>query len=257
MRTLLTIFLATGLLFAAAPYAKSDPDPDPASAQSDKTPVDKMAVAKDAETKGDLARLHKNYGLAAEFYAKALHFSRNDATLHNKLGIVELELGERGAATKNFSQAIKYNPQLVSALNNLGAVELMSRKYRPAVGYFKRVLAMDETSAPTHLNLAEAWMGLGEVDRAMTEYARALELDADVLSSSQEGVIAQVMTPQQRARVSYLIAKSYMKRGNPDGALDYLLRAKEEHYDSLHDVYKDPEFAPLWSDPRLANIIKR
>jgi tetratricopeptide (TPR) repeat protein len=100
-------------------------------------------------------------------------------------------------------------------------------------------------------------MGLAEVDYAMTEYARALELDADVLSTSPEGVVAQVSTPEQRARISFLIAKSYMKRGNIEGALEYLRRAKEGNYPEMASVWKDPAFTALWTDPRLPKIVKR
>ncbi len=91
----------------------------------------------------------------------------------------------------------------------------------------------------------------------MTEYTRALELDADVLNSSTEGLLAQLSTPEQYARVSYIIAKMYMKRGNIDGALDYLRRAKEENYSEINKVYTDPDFTALWNDPRLAKIVKR
>ncbi len=119
---------------------------------------------------------------------------------------------------------MKLDPQLISAVNNLGAVALMDRKYKAAANYFKQALAMDESVAATHLNLAESWMGMGEVDYAMTEYTRALELDADILTTNDEGVIAQVATPQQRARIAYLIAKVYIKRGNVDGALVSLAR---------------------------------
>ncbi len=133
----------------------------------------------------------------------------------------------------------------------------MDRKYKAAADYFKQALAKDESVAATHLNLAESWMGMGEVDRAMTEYSRALELDADILTTTDEGVIAQVATPQQRARIAYLIAKAYMKRGNLDGALVSLGKARDLHYYELKQVYTDKEFAPLWDDPRLAKIIKR
>jgi tetratricopeptide (TPR) repeat protein len=91
----------------------------------------------------------------------------------------------------------------------------------------------------------------------MTEYARALELDADVLSTNPEGVQAQVVTEGQRARVSFMIAKMYMKRGNLDGALEYLRRAKDLHYPDMGKVYKDPDFTALWNDPRLPKIVKR
>jgi len=91
----------------------------------------------------------------------------------------------------------------------------------------------------------------------MTEYTRALELDADILTSNNEGVIAQVTTPEQRARVNYLIAKAYARRGNVDGALEYLGRAKEGNFAQLASVYNDQDFSALWQDPRLSKIVKR
>ena len=246
----LVLMLIAGLLIYASPYGRTDPTPNPAA-------NDQQTGAQKAEERGDLARLHENYSLAAAYYQAALRVSRQDATLYNKLGIVQLQQNSRGAARKNFTLALKYDPKLISAVNNLGAVALLDRKYKLAAGYFKQALAMDETVAATHLNLAEAWMGQGETDRAMTEYGRALELDADILSGNQGGVIAQVATPEQRARIAFLIAKSYMKRGNIDGALDSLRKAKDLRYADLAKVYSDPVFTTLWDDPRLAKIVKR
>jgi len=100
-------------------------------------------------------------------------------------------------------------------------------------------------------------MAMNQVDHAMTEYTRALELDADILNSSNGGTIAQVTTPEQRARVNYLIAKAYAKRGNLEGALEYLGRAKEGNFHQLAGVYSDQDFSALWQDPRLAKIVKR
>ncbi len=111
-------------------------------------------------------------------------------------------------------------------------------------------------NAAFHVNMAETWAGLEQIDRAMTEYGRALELDPDVFSSGEAGVIAQVKTPEQRARTDYLIARLYAKRGNLDGALDYLQRAKDGRYPQMADVYSDKEFASLWQDPRLKKIVK-
>jgi tetratricopeptide (TPR) repeat protein len=246
----LVLMLIAGLLMYAAPYGRTDPTPNPAA-------NDQQAGAKKAEERGDLARVRSNYSLAAAYYSAALRVSSQNANLYNKLGIVELQQGQRGAARKHFTLALKYDPQLISAVNNLGAVALLDKKYKSAIGYFKQALAMDETVASTHLNLAEAWMGLGEIDRAMTEYGRALELDADILSGNQGGVIAQVATPEQRARIAFLIAKSYMKRGNIEGALDSLRKAKDLRFPELSKVYSDPAFTALWEDPRLAKIVKR
>lgn len=247
MKNLRIALVAVSLMMVAAPYALA----------ANTAQTDKAEAARKAEERGDLARAKKEYAVAAAYYQAAIHSARTNAALYNKLGIAQLQQKNRSAARKSFAQAAKLDPQLISSVNNLGAVALMDRKYKVAVDYFKQALAMDESVAATHLNLAEAWMGLGEVDRAMTEYSRALELDADILTSSDEGVIAQVATPPQRARIAYLIAKAYMKRGNIDGALVSLGKARDLHYYDLKQVYSDKEFAPLWDDPRLAKIIKR
>jgi tetratricopeptide (TPR) repeat protein len=219
--------------------------------------IDMKEVAKGAELRGDLARIHNDYPLAISEYEKALRADPQNPVLHNKIGIAELKLNNRGLARRQFGMALKLDPRNVSAMNNMGAVYYLDKKYKPAVKYLKQALELDESSAPSHLNLAEAWFGMGEIDRAMNEYARAIELNADILTSSQEGIAAQISNPDQRARVSYLIARAYAKRGNLDGALEYLSRAKEGHFSELSRVYKDQEFAALWTDPRLEKIVKR
>jgi tetratricopeptide (TPR) repeat protein len=241
---------AMSLLMSVAAYAKTNP----ATAAAKK---DKQAAAQLAEEKGDLDRMHKDYESAVSHYESALRVNTKSPDLYNKLGIAELQLNERASARRYFIRALKYNPQFFAALNNLGVLDLLDRRYKASINYLKQALALDETNAHTHLNLANAWMGLGNVDYAMTEYSRALELDADVLSTSPEGVVAQVSTPEQRARIAFLIAKSYMKRGNIEGALEYLRRAKDGHYPDLASVWKDPAFTALWTDPRLPKIIKR
>ncbi len=250
MRKLGMMLAAASLLTCAALYGKTLPLPGTAK-------TDKLEHARMAEERGDLERIHSDYATAASYYQSALRVKRQNALLYNKLGIVELLMGERGLAHKHFAQALKYNPRYVAALNNLGVVALLDKIYKPAVSYFKQALALDESNAHVHVNLAETWIALNENDRAMAEYLRALELDADVLSSSDEGIQAQLSTPEQRARVSYIIAKMYMRRGNIEGALEYLRRAKEGDFPDLANVYTDPDFSPLWKDPRLAKIIKR
>ena len=249
MRRLMTLLAATSLTICAAPMC---------SAESLDVPrPDALQIAKTAEMRGDLERVHNNFILAITYYQQSLRSNPRNPSVLNKLGISELKVGERGAARKHFGQALKYDPRNVSALNNLGTVAYLDKRYKNAVKYLKQALELDETSAPAHLNLAEAWMGMGKVDRAMTEYARAIELDADILTESASGVSARVSTPEQRAAVNFLIAKAYAKRGNIDGALEYLNRAKDGKFPELGRVYKEQEFAVLWTDPRLEKIVKR
>jgi len=250
MRTLFALIAVTTLGFFAAPFIRAE-------SSIDLPKPDALQIAKTAEMKGDLERVHNNFYMAISYYQQALRSDPRNPAILNKMGIAELKLGDRGPARKHFSQALKYDPRNISALNNLGAVSYLDKKYKNAVKYLKQALELDESSAPAHLNLAEAWMGMGQIDRAMTEYARALELDADILSESATGVSARVSTPEQRARVNFLIARAYAKRGNIDGALEYLRRARDGRFPEMGRVYKDQEFAILWPDPRLDKIVKR
>jgi tetratricopeptide (TPR) repeat protein len=251
MKTLILMMATTALLAGPATNGWAHP-----AADQSKTAAAQQ-VAKNYEFKGDVARARDENASAVAWYAAASRYDPHNALLFNKLGIAELKSGQMDAARRSFSDAVKRDPDYVDALNNLGAVNCLQRRYKPAVKYLKQALALDETKASAHLNLAEAWMGQKQMERAMTEYARALELDADILSSTdKEGVFAQISTPEQQALISFLIAKAYAKRGNLDGALDYLERAKKEHYRQLASVYTDPVFAPLWKDPRLPLIVK-
>lgn len=220
-------------------------------------PLDKEARARAEEEKGDLARLHQYYDAAASHYLSALRLDNQNSDLYDKMGVVEIKMHAMKPARKYFLLALKYNSLDAVAINNLGAVAYLGKKYKQAAGYFKQALALNEASAAAHINLAEAWIGLNEMDRAMTEYSRALELNADILTNNQEGVQARISTPEQRARTSFLLAKAYAKRGNLDSALEFLRRARDGRFPNLSKVYSDQDFAALWQDPRLAKIVKR
>jgi len=249
MKIQATIAIAISLMSCTAAYAWRTPVRDLPTGIS-------METAQAAETKGDVARARKDYPSAVSYYQKALHAGAPQSQVYNKLGIAQLQLKDQSGARKSFQQAIRIDPRNANALNNLGALMCIQRKYKPALRYLKQALELDEGTASFHVNMAEAWVGLSQIDRAMTEYSRAMELDPDVFASSEAGTIAQVKTPEQLARMNFLIAKIYAKKGNIDGALDYLRRARDGHYPQLANVYTDREFAGLWQDPRLQKIVK-
>jgi tetratricopeptide (TPR) repeat protein len=249
MKHFATIIAAMSLMSCATAYGWRAPMRDLPTGIS-------LETAQAAEQKGDIARARNDFPAAVAYYEKALHAGKPDSGLYNKLGIAQLKLNEYGAARKSFLAAVKYDSRNASALNNLGALMCIERKYKPALHYMRQALEINEADPAFHVNMAEAWVGLNQIEHAMNEYARALELDPDVFDSNQGGVIAQLRTPEQIARTNFLIAKIYAKRGNVDGALDYLQRAKNGHYPQLSEVYVDKEFASLWQDPRLAKIVK-
>ena len=253
MRTFILIIAAAALLTGSISYGATGATDLPKNTGE----VQRAKIA-DLEMRGDLARIRGEYFRSIDYYRSAVRLDPKNSALYNKLGISELKADMLRAAKSDFAKSSKLDPKFAAPLNNLGAVACMEKKYSAATKYLKQALALNETDAPLHVNLGEAWLGLGQLDRALAEYTRALELDGDIFSENRSGgTTAKLQTPQQRATASYLIARMYAKRGNLDGALEQLRRAKQDHYPSMANVYKDAEFAALWNDPRLNQIVSR
>ena len=216
--------------------------------------IDTMSVA-ELEKAGDQARAAKDYNLAIDYFQAALRKDRKNAVLYNKLGLSELR-DDPTAARFDFERAFKLNPKFAEAVNNIGAVDYMRKSFGSAAKYFKKAVALDETHPGYHVNLGAAWFSQKKMDRAIAEYMRAMELDPDALRhESRTGVVAQISSPEERAQYSYLLAKAYAKRGDIDGCLQCLKRAKEDGYRNLANVYKDEEFSRMRDNPKLQEVV--
>lgn len=214
-----------------------------------------MTVA-ELEKAGDSARAQKDYDLAVQYFGTALRKDRKNAVIYNKLGLAQLKKDDLKSARLSFEKASKYNSKYAEAINNIGAVEYMKKNYGGAAKYFKKAVALDEGHATYHVNLGAAWFSQKKMDRAMAEYIRAMELDPDAFrQESKIGIAAQISTPEERAQYAYTLAKAYAKRGDVEGCLQCLKKAKEEGYRSMANVYKDDEFSRMRDNPRLQEVV--
>jgi len=237
------------LLAGLSTYSVAAPDPDPGKTTAS------MTVA-ELEKAADQARAEKDYQLAIEYFRIALRKDPKNAVLYNKLGMSELKKGDMYPARSDFQKAAKLNPKYANALNNIGAVDFSQKKFGSAAKYFKKAVALEETTATFHVNLGAAWFAQNKLERAIVEYTRALELDPDALNtSSRTGVAAQITTPEERAKYSYMLAKIYAQRGDVESCLRCLRKAKEDGYRELANVYKDQEFASVRQDARLSELV--
>ena len=217
--------------------------------------VKSMSVA-ELEKAGDACRARKDYQQAIQYFHEALRRDNKNAVLYNKLGMAELTGGDLQSARADFEKAAKVNKKYAEAFNNIGAVYFLQNKFGQATKYFNKAVALDEGRAPFHLNLGAAWFRQEKLDRARNEYTRALELDPMVLEeNARVGITAQVSSPEERAKLYYLLAKIEATRGDVQECLACLKKAKDNGYRNLANVYKDEEFSRLWEDARLAEIV--
>jgi tetratricopeptide (TPR) repeat protein len=240
------------MLMALSPYSVGKPLPQQ---DQDKVNMQSMTVA-ELEKAGDLARARKDYDRAMQCFQTALRKDRKNAVLYNKLGLTQLKKDDLAAARLSFESAVKLNSKYADAINNIGAVDYMNKNYGAAAKHFKKAVALEETHAAFHVNLGAAWFSQKKLERALAEYSRAMELDPDALKTeSRAGIVAQIASPEERARYSYMLAKIYAKRGDVDECLQCLRKAKEEGYRELANVYKDEEFSRMRENPKLHEVV--
>jgi len=122
MKQLVRMLMAAGLLICAGPYGRTQPLPNAATA-------DKLAGARMAEEKGDLARIHNDLCAAVSYYLKALRVDRQNAELYNKLGVAPTQDGRQGFCAQILCSCGELQPPVRDCTDNLGAVDCLDRKY--------------------------------------------------------------------------------------------------------------------------------
>jgi len=250
MRSITFVILLLAVLVTIGTHA-------PAADASDRPGIDaKVTTVAELDKAGDLARAQKNYDLAIEYFQAAAKKDRKNAVIYNKLGLAQLKNNDLKAARASFERASKCNSKYAEAINNIGAVEYMKKNFGAAAKYFKKAVALDESHSTYHVNLGAAWFSQKKFDRAIAEYIRAMEIDPDAFrQESKVGIAAQISSPEERAQYAYSLAKAYAKRGDMDGCLECLKKAKEEGYRNLANVYKDEEFSRMRENPRLQEVV--
>jgi tetratricopeptide (TPR) repeat protein len=212
--------------------------------------------AGDLEARGDSLRGEKAYLDSLDYYQAALKKKPNDQHLYNKCGMAEIGLRRFPEARKSFERAIRADKTYADGHNNLGVIYYIDKKYGKAIKEYYRAIKLSPDSASFYNNLGGAFFAQKEYEKATLAYQQALTLDPDVLErSSQTGVAAQMSSPDDRAKFSYVVAKLFARQGNTDRSLEYLRRAMEEGYKGIDQVYKDEEFAGLRKDPRFTQLM--
>ena len=214
------------------------------------------ASRQELENRGDQLRVDKNFLDALDYYNAALKMGANNSVLYNKAGICELMLQRFREAKKSLERSIKADRTHADAYNNLGVIYYHERNYNKAIKQYDKAIQIRADAASYYSNRGAAYFSKKQFEKAVPDYAKALELDPDIFErTSRGGVMAQLPSPEDRARYDYVLAKLYAKMGDADRSLHYLKKSMEEGYKDIRDVYKDSEFTELRKDPRFGELM--
>jgi tetratricopeptide (TPR) repeat protein len=110
------------------------------------------------------------------------HGLRRPQTLERVIGAALEESGPEGATAKYRELRAKYHGQAAydfgqGPLNTLGEARLDAKDYEAAAVLLAMNLEFNPDAGWTHYLMGEAWLGLGQRDKARAEYERAAALE--------------------------------------------------------------------------------
>ena len=194
-----------------------------------------QAAASSQVAKTDPARAKQLVQQAADNYKDILKTATNSADLWNRLGVLQLQLGQRDAALASFQQAGNADPRAGGAFVNQGMLlEQMGRKKEAAEAY-NRALGVDpgNTIALNNLAYINAESG-SNLDQAMTLAQRAKKQVPDnpdisdtlgyvyyqknLNSQALEIFRQNVQQYPQNGSFRFHLAMALLKQGNKDAA---------------------------------------
>jgi len=89
---------------------------------------------------------------------------------------------------EHLEKAIEISPDYAEALNNLGALNFRQARYSEAAALFQHALKVNPDLYSARVNLAGAWIALGDYEKSLEENLRCLKVrPQDSLAQAQTG----------------------------------------------------------------------
>jgi TolB-like protein len=244
----------------------------------------KPAALKAVELDDSLAEAHASLAFIAETlewdwptaereYKRALELNPGYAAAHNWYAGYLMYLGRFEEGIAEAKRARELDPLSLAINNALGGRLLLAGQENEALEQIRKTLEMDPTFAPAHNQLGWAYLKEGKNEQAVAEFRKALALSgSDPNESIDLGYAYAVMGKRDEAKKILATLKRKRERSfvSPAGLaiVSGALNDKDEAFAWLNKAYElrdpqltylkvGPKFAPLRSDPRFQDLLRR
>ncbi len=154
-----------------------------------------LNIGRAALQEGDVSR-------ARVVLDKALAINSKLARTNFFYGSLMKDVGDYDKAAQYLTVVLEQYPRDRVALNNLGRVLFLQRKYPEAIKVLNQVLAIDPEDVQAHYNLMLCYNGLGDEKMAKEHQARYLRFKADEASQTLTGPYRQLHPEDNNERQS-------------------------------------------------------
>lgn len=172
---------------------------------------------------------------AVEHYRAALRIDPELAVAHQNLGVILLQTGQLQEAVHHLSQAVRIDPGLVPALTNLGTALARTGQSDQARQSFERARVLDPQNPAVFNDFANFLMSVGDLPAAVEEYRTAIRLaPADLPPRINLGRALQ--DAGRSAEAARVFAEALIDRPDDLQLIDLLARAWSDAGESAKAV---------------------
>jgi len=208
---------------------------------------------------------------AREHALRALQLNPSSPEAHAVYARYLRIAGNVGEALNQRRQAVALDPLRVDLRAQLTMEYFFARDYQNGVASARSLLADDPQFA--HGALCVDLGYLKQIDESVAECRKALPLDGH--ADWVPGYVREYHEHGYEAAMSFVakqelkeiqerpqpdlwgLANAYVSAGMPDNALRTLFKAVKIHEPGLLQVRVDPDFDPIRSDPRYAELVRQ
>jgi TolB-like protein/Flp pilus assembly protein TadD len=210
---------------------------------------------------------------AEEQFQKGIALNPNYPLLHHWRSLNLIAMGRMDEARAAMRRALELDPLLLVTNVNLGRIDYYEGNYDQAIKQFERALELDKDFMRTHLRMGLAYVQERRYQEALVEYNKALEIAGDTpqirahiahvmaVSGKKSEALAGLAELQERAKRQYVppydIALIYVGLGEKEKAFAWLEKAYNDHSTEMIYFKVEPMLAPLRSDSRYQDLLRR
>ncbi len=188
-------------------------------------------------------------------FRRAIVLNPNNATAHYFYGDLLLLPEKRmDQALEEFRTALSLDPLSPVVNMNYAVALTVAGRYSEALTQFGKVPEIDPTFDAPHLYFSELYAMIGHFDEAISEFQKPVPVPG-IWSPDARGYNQLVARSNNAPPAD--VALSFVLAGNRDKAFEYLERAYAIEDDDLIQTLRYPVLAPLRSDPRYTDLMRR
>lgn len=209
---------------------------------------------------------HWDVPMADAELRRAVELSPDYATAHQWYALSLAVRGRFDEAKAEMARAIECDPLSPNMRADMAQICYFAGDYDAALEHCRTALELDPTFLFAHQNVFAAYRAKGMHEEAFDAYVRSAEaakespavvaaLRSAYAAAGWQGFNRELMA--RNASSPSLMATLYVETGDTERAIEQLEKALEARDFFLIFVGVDPHFAPMRSDPRFVEIVRR